>query len=326
MSTSAPVETVRPDATTATVLQLTTNADATYVRNQVDALADLGVRSDVLEVPERSGSSGRSPLDYARFCATVRRHLSPDHDLIHANYGLTIPAAACQRRVPIVTSLVGTDLMGRYGAVTKALTGLCDEVVVVSEEMAGMLPGEATVIPYGIDLEQFRPLDRTEARERVGWTPENRHVLFPYNPSRPVKNYPLAETVVDRAAERLDEPIELEVVTGLDYAEIPYYMNAADALVLTSRREGSPSTVKEALACNVPVVSTPVGDVPERVAGVDHASTGSSVAALTDALCRALEAGGRTNGRDAVRGLSIERTGERILEVYERALSTGSRA
>ncbi len=302
------------------VLQLTTKAEATYVTNQVRALADLGVESDVVEVPNGSGSDGRSPLDYVRFCRVVRDELSADHDLVHANFGLTIPGAIAQRRVPVVTSLVGTDLMGRYGGATKQLTRFCDEVIVVNERMRELLPGDAHVIPYGIDVEMFRPTDRAAAREEVGWPMDRHCVLFPYNTERPVKNYPLAKRVVEAASERLGEKIELRTITGLDYAVIPTYMNAADALLLTSHREGSPSTVKEALACNTPVVSTPVGDVPERISGVEHSATGESVDELAAALCDAVTADGRPNGRDAVRDVSLERMGGRILDVYERAV------
>ena len=302
------------------VLQLTAKAEATYVTNQVQALADLGVESDVVEVPGGAGSDGRSPFDYLRFCRIVRDELSTRHDLVHANFGLTIPGAIAQRRVPVVTSLVGTDLMGRYGGATKQLTRFCDEVIVVNDEMRDLVPGDAHVIPYGIDVQMFRPMDRTSARKKIGWPTDRYCVLFPYSTERPVKNYKLAERVVEMASEQLGEEIELRSITGLDYSLIPAYMNAADTLLLTSHREGSPSTVKEALACNTPVVATPVGDVPARLSRVDHCATSDSVVELAEALCDAVTARERPNGRDAVRDATLERMGERILNVYERTV------
>ena len=302
------------------VLQLTTNAEATYVRNQVDALANLGVESDVLEAPDRSGSGSRGPTDYVRFCPRVRNRITGEYDLVHANFGLTIPAGLAQRRIPVVTSLVGTDLMGRYGFVTKTFARLCAEIIVVSPEMNELLSRDATVIPYGIDVDLFRPIETKVARTTVGWEPDAHCVLFPYHPNRHVKNYPKAERVVREASARLGEEIELKVITGNDYSEMPYYMNAADLLLLTSRREGSPVTVKEALACNTPVVSTPVGDVPERVSDLRLSGTGNSVDELAELVCRVLEDDDGEHGRDAVWDLRLERMGERILEVYERAL------
>lgn len=299
------------------VLQLTTNADATYVTNQIEALATLGVESDVLEVP-RSGSDGRSAADYVRFCPTVRAQDFSAYDLVHANYGLTIPAALSQRRVPVVTSLVGTDLMGRYGALTKGFARFCDDVIVVNPAMADLLSRDAHVIPHGIDLELFRPIETEHARAVVDWPTEGHHVLFPYHPSRSVKNYPLAERVVEATDDRTAGAVELHTISGVDYDLIPYYMNAADALVLTSHREGSPSTVKEALACNTPVVATPVGDVPERLAGVGPGGVADSVDGLAETLRDTLLATEPPDGREAVRSLGLERMGERIRSVYQR--------
>ncbi|MFC3960256.1 glycosyltransferase [Halovivax cerinus] len=302
------------------VLQLTTNAEATYVTNQVTALADRGVESDVLEVP-RSGPDGRRVTDYLRFCPAVRSRDLAAYDLVHANFGLTIPAAVAQRRVPVVTSLVGSDLMGRFGGLTRGFARLCDDVIVVSPEMARILSGEVHVIPYGIDLELFRPMETDRARDVVDWPTDGRHVLFPYHPDRPVKNYPLAERVVERTANRAPYDVELHAISGVDYDLIPAYMNAADALLLTSNREGSPSTVKEALACNTPVVSTPVGDVPERVDSLTVSGVGESVDELATTLRCALDAADEPGGRDAVRPLGLDRMGERILAVYRRTVA-----
>lgn len=308
------------------VLQLTTNAEATYLCNQIESLADRGIESDVVEVPGGDRADGRRVVDYLRLGRIVRDRLSDSHDLVHANFGLTIPGALAQRRVPVIATFVGSDLMGPLGPFSAHLSRWCDQVVVVNEAMCELVPGDAHCIPHGIDLETFRPTDTAIARSAVGWPQDQYCVLFPYSTDRPVKNYPLAKRVVGQVAERLDGDVELRTITGLEYERIPDYMNAADALLLTSRREGSPSTVKEALACNTPVVATPVGDVPQRVSGLRCSTTGASVEALVDGLCRALTTTECSNGRDAVRDASLDRMGERIERVYRTTVSTSTPA
>ena len=312
------------------VLNLVTNAGSQFYRKQVSVLADEGVDSTTLAVPgthqygvaddQTDGSASRSILDYAKFYPPVLRRSFDGYDLIHANYGLTAPAALAQPNLPVVLSLWGSDLMGSYGAVSSFCAKHCDAVIVMSEEMADELDCECHVIPHGIDLETFEPAPRCEARLELGWDSDARHVLFPYPKGREVKDYPRAERVVDRVRDRLDVRVELRTASGVDHEEMPAYFNAADAMVLTSRREGSPNTVKEAMACNLPVVSTDVGDVRDRLDGVAHSHVATGDDGLADALTDVLRAGERSDGRAAIRSLSAERMGRRIHEVYEDVL------
>lgn len=242
------------------VLNLVAKADSPPFQKQVGGLEALGVDTTTLAVP--GGQSGSRGLHhYAKFQEQTLVAARDDYDVVHANYGLTAPSALLQPSRPVVLSLWGSDLMRRYGWLCQRCARHCDAVIVMSEEMVAVLDVPCHVIPHGIDLEVFSPRPRQEAQAAVGWDPERRHVLFPYSPERTVKDFPRAQRVVDRVDARYPEPVELNYVTGTEHDEVPTYMNAADALLLTSRREGSPNVVKEALACDVPVVSTDVGDV-----------------------------------------------------------------
>ena len=307
------------------VLNLVANEKARFFTQQVETLERLGVECTTLEVPgehkARETVETRSVSDYLRFVPTVLKHSFGDYDLIHANYGLTAPIALAQPNLPVVLSLWGTDLDGKYGWVSEMCATQCEAVIVMSEDMKRSLGQECHVIPHGIDMERFAPGDQRAAREEVGWDPDKRHVLFPYPPIRDVKNYPLAERVVERARERFDEEIELQTVYGVEHEMVSIYMNAADALLLTSKREGSPNSVKEALSCNLPVVATDVGDVRERLSNVHPSAVGRNEDELVEGLLSVLREGTRSNGREAVRELGLDRMGERIIDIYEEVTS-----
>ncbi|MWV39253.1 glycosyltransferase [Natrialba sp. INN-245] len=303
------------------VLALTTNDDAPFMNEQMRILERRGVSFSTLSVSGdgRAGHS-RTPIDYLRFFPSVLRESTNGYDLIHAHYGLTAPMGLAQCRKPVVLSLWGSDLYGPIEPLSRACVPICDEVVVMSEEMRQYLGRECTVVPDGVDLEKFQPGPRRDAREAVGWADDEHQVLFPYTPKRTVKNYPRARRIVNAVNGLVDRPVRLRTVYDVDHETIPDYMNAADALLLTSDSEGSPNSVKEALACNLPVVATGVGDVSDRLEGVSPSCVSDDDEELVDGLREILEHGERSNGRDAAREVSLDRTATRMLEVYERVV------
>ncbi|MFP8957094.1 glycosyltransferase [Natrialbaceae archaeon A-CW3] len=303
------------------VLTLTNAADAPFMTQQMAALERHGVRFETRcvagNVSADSPNESRGLREYLSFFRTVRQEIDDGYDLIHAHYGLTAPMALAQRQVPVVLSLWGSDVHGPVAPISRTCAPFCDAVIVMSPEMRDALGRECRVVPDGVDLELFTPGAQSLARNRVGWPDETYNVLFPYAPDRDVKNYPRAERVVDAVDGTLDRPVALRTVSGVDHAEMRHYMNAADALLVTSHSEGSPNAVKEAMACNCPVVATDVGDVRERLADVSPSCVTPDDELLIDGLAHVLESGQRSNGRDAVRGVSLERTTDAILEVYE---------
>jgi glycosyltransferase involved in cell wall biosynthesis len=304
---------------------------SSFFDQQVRRLRERGVDSTVLTVPgEFRPSEGvtRSPVDYAWFIPQVVREaiVGGDYDLVHANSGLTGPAAIAQGRLPVVMSLWGMDLVSdayHQSTVTRLCASWADAVVVMSDRMNDHLDRDATVVPHGVDLDLFEPTDPDAARAAVGWESPESHVLFPYPPERTEKRHDLARRVVDQAADRLNQPVNLQTVYDEPHEKMPEYLNAADVLLLPSESEGSPNAVKEALACNLPVVATDVGDVRDRLDGVHPSFVRDDESGLVEATVRTLEAGPRSNGRDAVRELSVDRTTEKIEAVYRQALSTG---
>ena len=148
-------------------------------------------------------------------------------------------------------------------------------------------------------------------------------MLFPGDPALRVKGHPLAVAAVTHARERVG-PIELVTLGDVPPARVPFYMNACDAVLLTSLHEGSPNVVKEALGCNVPVVSVRVGDTPLLLSGVDGCMlVDRDSEALGVALAEILTGSPRSAGRDALQrlGLDLTSVAREIVAVYERVLS-----
>lgn len=301
------------------VLQLYTTTRS-FFENQVQVLKDRGVECTTLGVPgSHDPDSPRSATDYLRYAPRVLGHSLRGYDLVHVNMGLIGPFGLAQPTRPVVLSLWGSDLMSDRGWLTRMSrfsARHADEVILPSEAMAPALDAEHTIVPFGIDLEQFRPVDREVARERVGWDPDERVVLFPYEPGRPEKDHPRAERVVERA----DVDADLRVVTGVPHEEIPDYMNASDALLLTSTRESGPMVVKEAAACNLPVVATDVGFVRETLEGVENSRVCRTDEELVAGLEAVLDGDGRSNAREHLDDIGLDAMGDRLLDVYRRVL------
>jgi glycosyltransferase involved in cell wall biosynthesis len=185
----------------------------------------------------------------------------------------------------------------------------------------GVDPGKIRLIPCGIDMDRFKPLDQRECRERLGWSTDAFHILFASSAGDPVKRPQLAQAAAERLA-RERNGVQFRVLSGVPNCEVPLWLNASDVLLLTSRHEGSPTIVKEALACGLPVVSVPVGDVPERIGNI----TGCYLAQPTPGdlgrkLSLVYERRARVDCRESLRGLSLQAIARKLEEFYTELLA-----
>jgi teichuronic acid biosynthesis glycosyltransferase TuaC len=282
-----------------------------FVRDQVEALR----RRDDVEVDVLAFPSG--PPALARALATARaRTREHSYDVVHAHFGLSALPALAARRGPLVVTLHGNDLFHpRTKRITRAVIPFCDLPATVSRAFSRNLPGagewrRVAVLPVGISLERLRPIPRAEARAHLGLGPAGPYLLFPHDPSRPLKR-------VDRAREAAGE-VPLLTMGQVDPDEVPYWINAANAVVVPSQDEGFGLSVIEALACGVPAFGTPVGIHPVALSGVEGAYCAPwDRDAWRAALRPHLEAEEpRVDGRARAELFSSDRMAARVVEAW----------
>ena len=291
-----------------------------WVRDQVDEIRRLGVEVETFSFPPGA-------RHYLPAAVRLRRRLRRESfDLVHVHYGLTAWSALLAGARPLVVSFHGTDVRHPLvGPLSHRVAWRADLVAAVSRSLFAAedgrpglpgVPGSA-VLPCGPDLGRFRPLPRAEARARLGLDPGGRYLLFPANPARAKKR-------ADRAAE-LAAASGAELLTGgsIEPERMPLWVNAANAVLVTSDYEGFGLTCVEALACDVPVLSTPVGVAPFALAGIagtlcapfDLATWGEALRPHLDA------ADPRVDGADRAASLSAARMAERTIAAYDDVLS-----
>ncbi len=289
-----------------------------FVRDQVDALRRIdGVDVEVFSFAPGGGGA------YARAASALhRRHRHDRFDVVHAHYGLTAwPAFAASGKVRAVT-LHGTDLAHpRARPITLAALPFLDLVATVSEPLATEIPrwavqGRRAVLPAGVDIGRFRPIPRAQARAAIGLDPDGPYLLFPADPSRPEKRYDRALSVSGK--------VQLLTLGRVDPAQVPLYVNAANAVLVPSEREGFGLAVLEALACDVPVLATPVGIHKAALDGIEGTYCGPfDEAAWRAALAPHLATDDpRIDGRARAGEFSTDRMAATVVTAWRAALGS----
>lgn len=316
--------------------------EGTFVRQQVEGLGRIGVEVEVLFAERRR--------DGMRVYGKLSRRLKENIDrispsLVHVMYGGVMAEIVTRvvRDRPVIVSLCGSDLMGEVFSpllrrivadlgvlASKRAARRAAGVIVKAANLRDALPRNVSprkvrIIPNGVDQQRFRPLRREECRAQLGWKEKTFHVLFPSDRSDMVKRPRLAQAALE-SLKAQQVRTELHYLSGVAHEQVPLWLNAANVLLITSSHEGSPNILKEALACNIPVVSLAVGDARERLAGVAGCYIAEPQPVSIAAKLLLVRAGpGRVNGRQVLTELTLERTALRIKEFYEDVLALAVR-
>ena len=296
------------------------------------------------------GVQGKGIWGYLR-CLPALKHAIKQHqpDLIHAHYGLSGLLANLQRRVPVVTTYHGSDInkpnILRFSKIAMRLSAY--NIFVSKRNIAIAIRrkgdkakrrlGKYELLPCGVNLTDDQLTSRAEARKALGVVDDAKIVLFAGAFNNAVKDPALAQEAIDQCAKFTnglrvfndlkdlnDSALTLLELRGYTRAQVNQLMCAANCLLMTSKTEGSPQVIKEAMACGCPIVSVDVGDVAERVSGVEgcYVVPSREPKDIAQALLKAIAYEGKTNGREKIieMGLSNEQVAKRLVEIYERLL------
>ena len=290
------------------------------LKSQGDSLAAAGVEVEYFLI------KGKGLKGYLEHTSPLKKHVKENRiDVIHAHYSLSAFAVSLAGVKPIVVSLMGSDVKATrlYKLVIRFFARFFHwrAIIVKSQDMYKDLRiKRALIVPNGVNLDLFKPMDKSACRQSLCWNLEKKHVLFPANPSRPEKDFALAQKSVGL----LDKNLEIHVFEQVEHQKTPLYFNAADVVLLTSKWEGSPNVIKEAMACGCPIVSVDVGDVKERIEGVVgcHVAQTRNPEDLAELLKKAMAFEWKTNGREKLLsdGLDNRQVAESLVGIYKTVL------
>ena len=299
-----------------------------FAKRQASSLKYPGIENKIFYLPERTSFTAlfKSFIEFKE----ILKQYSPG--IIHSHYG-TVTSFFCAftNRKKLIITFQGSDLNKTrgdgilrdfFGRILSQLSALrASKIICVSQSLLERLwwnRNKSVVLPVGINIEKFIELNPTESREKLGWKKESKIILF--NGNAPiVKRLDIANEVFSMLKEKIPE-CELIILDGSTDPElIPLYLSASDCLLLCSDSEGSPMMVKEALACNLPVVGIDVGDVSERISGVKNCViTEKNSILLSEEIIKLLKKNERSNGREKLieDELTEKRVSEKLIHIY----------
>ncbi len=300
------------------------SSNYTFVKEQGDALRKQGVEVSYYAV---NGKGIRGYL--SNLCKIKKTIESYKPDIIHAHFGLCGLLANLQRKVPVITTYHGSDInVPRVLRFSKISIWLSSHNIFVNKKNLHLALGKNnnkqgsamhyTLLPCGITMTEFPMCTYQEARKKLGWGNEKK-ILFASSFTNVVKNASLAQ-----AAVQLVSGVELIELKGFNRAQVASILCAVDAFLMTSHTEGSPQVVKEAMACGCPIVSVDVGDVAERISGVEKCyiaeRTPEDIAAKLQLVLQDTK---RTNGRQHILDMKLdnESTAKKLIEIYNTVIN-----
>ena len=311
---------------------------APFVEEQISALQACGV--EIL----RYAITGKGILGYLKELPKLKQYIRTHKpDLLHAHFGLSGLLANLQRLVPVVTTYHGSDInvpkILRFSKIAMRLSAFNIFVskrnvsIALSPNslIASRLQNRYALLPCGVNIPKPWSEMQTQLVEQLTlnqwvqgvWSKDVKHILFAGAFDNAVKDPQLAKAAMNEL-EKMGVKAELIELKGYNRDQVNALMYTCHALLMTSKTEGSPQVIKEAMACGCPIVSVDVGDVAERLSEVEggYVLPTRDPHAIAEALQLALAFEGKTRGREKIieMGLGNEQVAKQLVEIYKQIL------
>ena len=296
---------------------------SSFVKQEVNSLENLGIAIEYFLI------RGKGVTGYLGNYLKLQRRIKEFKPvLIHAHYGLSGLLAVLQCRIPVITTFHGSDVNNpKIRLLSKIVFNKSAWSIFVTEKLAKLLKAkyDYSILPCGTDLGVFYPIDQSVAREKMGFTLDEKIVLFSGSFTNKVKNYPLANSAIKQLNGSVsgNKNVKLIELKGYSREEVNLLLNSCNLALLTSFSEGSPNFIREAMASNRPVVSTDVGDVRLITEGIPGCFIAQdNPVDLADKISLAFKIKHSTGARQRLidRGLEIRETSQKIIQLYEQVL------
>ena len=302
---------------------------APFIEEQITALQEIGVHV------VRYAVTRKGLLGYLRELPALKQMIRAEQpDVVHAHFGLCGVLANLQRVVPVVTTYHGSDInVPKILRFSKIAMRLSAWNIFVSQRNVDIAKpkNKYTMLPCGVNIpkpwcemqnQMFEQLTLNQWVHGI-LKKDVKHVLFAGAFDNTVKDSALAQVTINQLSSE-GMQVELIELKGYNRDQVTALMYNCHALLMTSKTEGSPQVVKEAMACGCPIVSVDVGDVAERTEGVEgcYVVPTRGPKDIANALQKAVEFNGRTNGREKIisMGLSNEDVAEKLVTIYKEVL------
>ena len=291
----------------------------TFVKQQGNALEKQGVQVYYYAVV------GKGARGYLKSLSGLKKTIREcGADIVHAHYGLCGALAVMQRKVPVVITFHNGETLTKKGKVLSSIASwFCAYRIFVAQHIHDKLfrtPRQYAILPCGIDIENLPLIEKEDALSRMGLPKDCPSILFGGSFSNARKNYPLAKQAIDQ----LSQQVNLIEMKGYNSQQVNLLYCACDMLLLPTKSEGSPQVVKEAMACNCPIVATAVADIPELLSGVDNCYvTGFDAPEIAHCMEKVLRTGSRSNGRQKAISMGLDNAvvAQKLVAIYEHVIS-----